>query len=285
MTVIAGGCVLSRPVTTARSWITSGKLVQKLEFLGDDCKCKTTTLRTLGMPKKLDQTTGIVRSLPIFANALLLTTPLEALAEAAACEQPDQSIFNMNMPLLLLVALIGATVGGLVARQRKAELLRLNEQLRQINAALKRQAKIESYAPALSYAPAATRVPDDQVLVDPRKQELRSHLKNGKNFLRNQNPEKAYTEFKIALELAQNLRDPIEEKKAARGLGASLQRQGKHKEAIKYHSMVLSISEREGEDSGNTEAFGAIADCYTEIGDLEKAATFYDQYIARLQAD
>ncbi|KAJ0537223.1 putative tetratricopeptide-like helical domain superfamily [Helianthus annuus] len=283
MTVIAGGCVLSRPFTTARSWITSGKLVQKLEFLGDDCK--TTTLRTLGMPKKLDQTTGIVRSLPIFANALLLTTPLEALAEAAACEQPDQSIFNMNMPLLLLVALIGATVGGLVARQRKAELLRLNEQLRQINAALKRQAKIESYAPALSYAPAATRVPDDQVLVDPRKQELISHLKNGKNFLRNQNPEKAYTEFKIALELARNLKDPIEEKKAARGLGASLQRQGKHKEAIKYHSMVLSISEREDEDSGNTEAFGAIADCYTEIGDLEKAATFYDQYIARLQAD
>ncbi|MFS7974635.1 putative tetratricopeptide-like helical domain superfamily [Helianthus anomalus] len=176
-------------------------------------------------------------------------------------------------------------ITGLVARQRKAELLRLNEQLRQINAALKRQAKIESYAPTLSYAPAATRVPDDQVLVDPRKQELISHLKNGKNFLRNQNPEKAYTEFKIALELAQNLRDPIEEKKAARGLGASLQRQGKHKEAIKYHSMVLSISEREGEDSGNTEAFGAIADCYTEIGDLEKAATFYDQYIARLQAD
>ncbi|MFS7914925.1 putative tetratricopeptide-like helical domain superfamily [Helianthus anomalus] len=49
--------------------------------------------------------------------------------------------------------------------------------------------------------------------------------------------------------------------------------------------MVLLISEREGEDSGNTEAFGAIADCYTEFGDLEKAATFYDQYIARLQTD
>ncbi|KAJ0606573.1 putative tetratricopeptide-like helical domain superfamily [Helianthus annuus] len=28
-----------------------------------------------------------------------------------------------------------------------------------------------------------------------------------------------------------------------------MQRQGKYKEAIKYHSMVLSISEREGEDS------------------------------------
>ena len=67
--------------------------------------------------------------------------------------------------------------------------------------------------------------------------------------------------------------------------GASLQRQGKYREAIKYHSMVLDISEREKEDSGNTEAFGAIADCYAEIGDLERAAKFYDTYIARLDED
>lgn len=92
-------------------------------------------------------------------------------------------------------------------------------------------------------------------------------------------------EFKSALELAQNLKDPTEEKKAARGLGASLQRQGKLQEAIKYHSTVLAISKREGEESGNTEAYGAIADCYTELGDLEQAAKFYDKYIARLETD
>jgi tetratricopeptide (TPR) repeat protein len=67
--------------------------------------------------------------------------------------------------------------------------------------------------------------------------------------------------------------------------GASLQRQGKYRDAVKYHSMVLSISEREGEDSGSTEAFGAIADCYTELGDLEKAGQYYDKYIARLEQD
>ena len=67
--------------------------------------------------------------------------------------------------------------------------------------------------------------------------------------------------------------------------GASLQRQGKLQEAIKYHSMVLAISKREGEESGNTEAYGAIADCYTELGDLEQAAKFYDKYIARLETD
>lgn len=64
-----------------------------------------------------------------------------------------------------------------------------------------------------------------------------------------------------------------------------MQRQSKFREAIKYHSMVLAISEREGEDSGNTEAYGAIADCYTELGDLERAGVFYDKYISLLQAD
>ncbi|XP_043722548.1 protein FLUORESCENT IN BLUE LIGHT, chloroplastic-like [Telopea speciosissima] len=216
----------------------------------------------------------------LLANILMLTIPFNALAET--CEA-ENSVFNM--PLLLSVALIGATVGGLLARQRRGELKRLNDQLRQINAALRRQAKIESYAPSLSYAPVGSRIPENEVIVDSRKEDLISRLKTGKNFLRNQNPEKAFVEFKAALELAQNMKDSIEEKKAARGLGASLQRQGKYREAIKYHSMVLAISERGGEDCGNTEAYGAIADCHTELGELEQAGKFYDKYIARLEMD
>ncbi|XP_057549329.1 protein FLUORESCENT IN BLUE LIGHT, chloroplastic [Amaranthus tricolor] len=214
----------------------------------------------------------------LLTNAMFMAMPLEVLSETCEAEKPF-----FNMPLLLLVALVGATVGGLVARQRKGELQRLNEQLRQINAALRRQAKIESYAPGLSYAPASTRIPESEVIVDPKKDELITRLKAGKNHLRNQDPEKAFTEFKAALELAQSLNDPIEEKKAARGLGASLQRQGKYREAIKYHNMVLGISKRVGDLSGNTEAYGAIADCYTELGELEKAGKFYDKYIARLE--
>ncbi|XP_051130450.1 protein FLUORESCENT IN BLUE LIGHT, chloroplastic [Andrographis paniculata] len=216
-------------------------------------------------------------------NALIYAQPLQAAAET--CQVADDNIFNMNMPLLLFVALIGATVGGLLARQRRGELQRLNEQLRQINTALRRQAKIESYAPSLSYTPVGGRISENEVIVDPKKQDLISRLKNGKNFLRNQDLERAYSEFKAALDLAQSLNDPIEQKKAARGLGASLQRQGKYREAIKYHTMVLEISQREGEESGNTEAYGAIADCYTELSDLERAAKYYDQYISRLESD
>ena len=129
----------------------------------------------------------------IVTNALMLRMPFDALAET--CEATSA----FDMPLLLFVALVGATVGGLLARHRRGELERLNEQLRQINAALRRQAKIESYAPTLSYAPVSGRIQENEVIVDPRKHELISHLKSGKNFLRNQDPEKAFVEFNAAV--------------------------------------------------------------------------------------
>nr|XP_029118659.1 protein FLUORESCENT IN BLUE LIGHT, chloroplastic isoform X2 [Elaeis guineensis] len=228
------------------------------------------------------QKVASVNFLKAFAltNSLMFILPSKVLAET--CEA-DNSFFNM--PLLFAIAMIGATVGGLLARQRRGELKRLNDQLRQINAALRRQAKIESYAPNLSYAPVGSRMAESEVIVDPRKEQLITNLRTGKNHLRNQDPEKAFAEFKAALELAQGLGDYVEEKKAARGLGASLQRQGKYREAIKYHSLVLDISKRVGEDSGITEAYGAIADCYTELGELERAGKFYDEYIARLEND
>ena len=184
-------------------------------------------------------------------------------------------------------------------------MARLNDQLRQINAALRRQAKIESYAPSLSYTP-TTKFAEAEVVVDPRKEQLLTWLRAGKNYLRNQEPDKAFHEFKAAFDTAQSLSDHVEEKKAARGLGtfkregdycgeshdddeffagASLQRQGKYREAIKYHTKVLDISKQTGEDSGSTEAYGAIADCYTELGDLERAGKFYDKYISRLESD
>lgn len=45
----------------------------------------------------------------LVTNAIMFAKPLQALAET--CEA-DNSVFNMNMPLLLFVALVGATVGG-----------------------------------------------------------------------------------------------------------------------------------------------------------------------------
>ncbi|KAM0865921.1 hypothetical protein ACQ4PT_042970 [Festuca glaucescens] len=213
----------------------------------------------------------------VLSTMSILIMPLEASAETC---QPANSFDNM--PIFIAVALIGAAVGGLLARQRKEELKRLNNQLRQINTALRRQAQIESFAPGLTYAPVG-RATETEVIVDPRKQQLVVNLKNGKNYMRNQDLDKAVTEFRIALELAESIGDRFEEKKAARGLGASLQRLGQYKEAMSWYYKVLELSKETGEDSGCTEAYGAIADCYAELGDLERAAKLYDKYISRLQ--
>lgn len=49
-----------------------------------------------------------------------------------------------------------------------------------------------------------------------------SCLKAGKRWLREQKPVNAFREFEKALPLAKQLKDTVEEKKAARGLGESI---------------------------------------------------------------
>lgn len=70
--------------------------------------------------------------------------------------------------------------------------------------------------------------------------------------------------------------------------GASLQMQGKFHEAIICYSAVLASSKqegkvrskrkREGEDSGDAEAYRAIAECFTELGKVDLAKAFYEKY-------
>lgn len=96
----------------------------------------------------------------------------------------------------------------------------INTQLRQINLSLRRQARVESYAPRLTYAPSGGRggvaVAEP---VDHEKDDLMSLLKSGKRLLREQSPAEAFVQFQRALELARRLNDTVEEKKAARGMG------------------------------------------------------------------
>jgi hypothetical protein len=108
-----------------------------------------------------------------------------------------------------LIALVGALVGGVAARQRKLEAERLNEQLRKINMQLRQQARAGTiYAPGLSYAPAASTmsVPttsdggsatqgQTQTLlkpqmsmdeeISPEQQRCRETMREGKRLLRN----------------------------------------------------------------------------------------------------
>lgn len=83
---------------------------------------------------------------------------------------------------------------------------------------------MESYAPGLMYAPPVNRIgPIIEETVDKEKNKLLGILKSGKKSLREQKPAEAFVEFEKALALAQKLQDPVEEKKAARGLGKNAQ--------------------------------------------------------------
>ena len=236
------------------------------------------------------------------------------------------------------IALVGALVGGVSARQRKQELEEVNDKLRQINLNLRQQARSGTvYAPGLNYVPpvelkpeqrglrpspgdfppseaaeeaaagaaaaAAASAPQAPVDVET---EIRQCLRDGRNKLK-ESSSKAAREtassagggttvasaanttamvlFKKALLLSKQHKSPILERRARRGLAVARRQHGDRKGAVVDLLAVLEISDRIGEHTGDTDALGAIADLYTEQGDLENAGRYYDRYIAALKVE
>lgn len=95
----------------------------------------------------------------------------------------------------------------------------------------------------------------------------------------------AMVRFEKALMLSKALKDKVQERRAMRGLAASSRLQGQYKTAIGHLERVLEISKEMKEYTGDADAYGTIADCYTDLGDLEKAAAFYDRYIDAMNRD
>jgi tetratricopeptide (TPR) repeat protein len=61
--------------------------------------------------------------------------------------------------------------------------------------------------------------------------------------------------------------------------------QGNNQQAIKHLKRVLAISEQLEEYTGDADAYGSIADIYADMGEFEKAAEYYDNYINKMQED
>jgi pentatricopeptide repeat protein len=61
--------------------------------------------------------------------------------------------------------------------------------------------------------------------------------------------------------------------------------QGQYRTAIKNLEQVLSISGQMQEFTGDADAYGTIADCYTDLGEFEKAAMYYDKFIDCMNRD
>jgi len=220
------------------------------------------------------------------------------------------------------VALIGAVVAGIAARQRKAELETLNEQLRKINMSLRQNARSGIvYAPGLTYAPPVSGsgnpegnsgagpmgteaetsgAPSSSVAVmappsgmlssmdeEQSEDQIRCSqaLKEGKKRLKDGSGSAAMVRFEKALMLSKGMRDRIQERRAVRGLAAAARLQGQYRTAIRHLEQVLEISRDIDDHIGDADAYGTIADVYTDLGEFEKAAMYYDKYISTMNTD
>ena len=228
------------------------------------------------------------------------------------------------------IALAGALVGGLSARNKRAEVEALNERLRSINVQLRAQARAgTTYAPGLSYAPAGpapaepapaaarpeqTAVATDQAAApagaateqeppfppggsavpggggeaasdQSALKESPSPLSLGRSLLKENKGAAALVQFEKARMLSRAEGDKTRERRAERGLAAASRLQKQYRKALNHLERVLEISSEMGDTTGDSDACGTIADIYTEMGELEEAAHYYDKYIQMMSDD
>lgn len=138
---------------------------------------------------------------------------------------------------------------------------------------------------AKSSTPAVSLTSIDEEDMRPEVKQCQAALKEGKKLLKEQKAGPAMVRFEKALMLAKALGDKVRERRAVRGLAATSRMQGQSRQAIKYLERVLEISAETADHVGDADAFGTIADIYTDIGEFEKAAEFYDKYIGRMTTD
>lgn len=116
----------------------------------------------------------------------------------------------------------------------------------------------------------------------PEVKQCQAALKEGKRLLKERDAGPAMVRFEKALMLARSLGDKVRERRAVRGLAASNRLMGRYQQAIEYLMNVLEISNETGDHFGDVDAYGTIADIYTEMGDFDKAAEYYDLYIGKM---
>lgn len=178
------------------------------------------------------------------------------------------------------IGFIGALVGGRAAKKRKDEVEKLAMQLKEVNQKLRARAR--------NLQKKTVEQKDSR---DPLFERIFGYLRMGKRTLKEGNGESALTAFKKAMEAIEEAKqsntftDFRAERKAHRGMGAAYMLLGNPAAALKHMNDVVSISIRSGDTSGLGDAYGVIADIYTEMDDYENAADFYDKYIEAINTD
>ena len=183
------------------------------------------------------------------------------------------------------VGFLGSLIGGQAARAGQEEVKRLNVKLLAVNKQLREQAR--AARSELAAVAAVTASGDSGA---PAAVELVSTLRAGKTLLKAKDAAGAHAHFEKALALARSpgsahsLADATKaERKALRGLGAAAQLAGRLDDALEHMRLVLALSEKLGDETGTADAIGAIADLYTDKGELDEAGKWYDRYIGAMQ--
>jgi hypothetical protein len=185
------------------------------------------------------------------------------------------------------IGFIGALVGGASARERKQQVEELADKLKAVNRQLRQQARRSQEG---IYTPTkALEVDDCEEECDIERASVLETLRFGRNKLREGQAQAALLQFEKALEIlrsSKNFERPLEaERKAYRGIGSAQVQLQQFEPALGAMQRVLELTSKIGDRVGLCDAYGVIADIYTEMNDLTKAGEYYDLYIENLTCD
>lgn len=229
----------------------------------------------------------------------------EAPAVTPALEHQHVGRPRMLLALLLMqaFAVVGAFVGGWLARQRRLEVERMNRKLRRINRQLRERKEqeeelvcvatdeeaIKAYRAALQTAlegPSAAHPTegfgDDNLSLSQARRALSKQLREGREKVERRDSAGALQLFRQAASLAQELKDKRAERAVARANALALRQAGDLRLAIRSLQYCLELSQALDEHSSDSDILGDIADVFTDLGDLEQAGQFYDKCIAAM---
>lgn len=157
------------------------------------------------------------------------------------------------------VALVGATVNGILSRKRREEIERLNAQMRGIMAKLDEREKT--------------------LMSEDGGSESSEALAKAKTALSSDHNESAAELFAVAIDVAMREKDAGAELSARKGLAMALAAQRKFAEAASNLERCLERSRALNQTDGDSVVYGLLGDVYTDLGDFAKAGSAYDMCI------
>jgi len=159
------------------------------------------------------------------------------------------------------VALVGATVNGILSRKRREEIERLNAQMRGIMAKLDEREK--SFTSASEDGDA----------------EVSETLAAAKSALASDHNERAAQSFAKAIDLAVAAGDVVSEISARKGYAMSLAAQRQFPAAADALQAALERAQTAAAGEGVSAIYGLLGDVYTDMGAFDKAGDAYDACI------